>query len=504
MPRRPRNINQTLARTIIFSGIVLLVVAFLLMRMEIVNSWLSSIINTLRPVIIGAVIALVLYMPTCRFEKMFNRLFKGRKIPSTILSVVCSYLLLAIILVLLCWIIIPQFVTSLTDFSDKFTVYYINFQKFLQGKNGQQIYNIIQDFGINFAQIKTLVSQIADTISGYVPTILEKLGTWTSGIINVVIDIFIGLVFSFYILAGRKKLKSQIKRILKRFLSDRNYKRIDHYGNLTFDVFSNFISGQLSDAVILGLLCFIAMSIFHFHYAVMISTIIGITNIIPIVGPIVGTIPCAFILLLVDPSQVIWFVIMVIVIQQIDSNFIYPRVVGGSIGLPAMWVLFAVTVGGGLFGMTGLVLGVPMMSVIYAVLKEKTAPEGAPQYNPIQQPEKSVIEQKADELFEKMRDSISTAIADAMDGMKQKWKREEGYTQRAKRSGSEHKDNSDKSNNTENKTAENNNTETESNSTTGNNTDSNYDKVADEIIANENDIIESIIESVSDNVDNIK
>lgn len=503
MPRRPKNINQTLARTIIFSGAVLLVVAFLLMRMEIVNSWISSIIDTLRPVIIGAVIALVLYIPTCRFEKAFNRLFKGRRFPSIILSVVCSYLLLAIILFLLCWIIIPQFVTSLTDFSDKFTVYYINFQKFLQGKNGQQIYNVIQDFGINFAQIKTWVSQIADTISGYVPTILEKLGTWTSGIINVVIDIFIGLVFSFYILAGRKKLKNQIKRIFKRFLSERNYKRVDHYGKLTFDVFSNFIGGQLTDAVVLGLLCFIAMSIFHFHYAVMISTIIGITNIIPIVGPIVGTIPCAFILLLVDPSQVIWFVVMVIVIQQIDSNFIYPRVVGGSIGLPAMWVLFAVTVGGGLFGMIGLILGVPMMSVIYAVLKEKTAPEGSPQYNPIQQPEKSIIEQKFDEIFEKMRDSVSTAVADAMDSMKQKWRREEGYTQRVKRSASEHKNNSDESDNIESETVENNNTEIENNSAT-NNIDSIDNLITDEISASENDIIESIVESVSDNIDNIK
>lgn len=503
MPRRPKNINQTLARTIIFSGAVLLVVAFLLMRMEIVNSWISSIIDTLRPVIIGAVIALVLYIPTCRFEKAFNRLFKGRRFPSIILSVVCSYFLLAIILFLLCWIIIPQFVTSLTDFSDKFTVYYINFQKFLQGKNGQQIYNVIQDFGINFAQIKTWVSQIADTISGYVPTILEKLGTWTSGIINVVIDIFIGLVFSFYILAGRKKLKSQIKRIFKRFLSERNYKRVDHYGKLTFDVFSNFIGGQLTDAVVLGLLCFIAMSIFHFHYAVMISTIIGITNIIPIVGPIVGTIPCAFILLLVDPSQVIWFVVMVIVIQQIDSNFIYPRVVGGSIGLPAMWVLFAVTVGGGLFGMIGLILGVPMMSVIYAVLKEKTAPEGSPQYNPIQQPEKSIIEQKFDEIFEKMRDSVSTAVADAMDSMKQKWRREEGYTQRVKRSASEHKNNSDESDNIESETVENNNTEIENNSAT-NNIDSIDNLITDEISASENDIIESIVESVSDNIDNIK
>ena len=123
------------------------------------------------------------------------------------------------------------------------------------------------------------------------------------------------------------------------------------------------------DACILGLLCFIGMSIFHFQYPVLISVIIGLTNMIPIVGPIVGTVPCALILLLVEPKQAIWFVVFVIVIQQIDSNLIYPRVVGGSVGLPAMWVLFAVIVGGGLFGVLGMVLGVPVMSLIYVILR---------------------------------------------------------------------------------------------------------------------------------------
>ena len=166
------------------------------------------------------------------------------------------------------------------------------------------------------------------------------------------------------------------------------------------------------DACILGLLCFIGMSIFHFQYPVLISVIIGLTNMIPIVGPIVGTVPCALILLLVEPKQAIWFVVFVIVIQQIDSNLIYPRVVGGSVGLPAMWVLFAVIVGGGLFGVLGMVLGVPVMSLIYVILREKTLPEGEIPPSPLQMPEKTAMEQRANEWFGKMRDTVFTTVTD--------------------------------------------------------------------------------------------
>ena len=143
---------------------------------------------------------------------------------------------------------------------------------------------------------------------------------------------------------------------------------------------------------------------------------------IPIVGPIVGTIPGALILLLVEPKQAIWFVVFVIVIQQIDSNLIYPRVVGGSVGLPAMWVLFAVIVGGGLFGVLGMVLGVPVMSLVYVILREKTLPEGEVPPSPLQMPERTAMEQRANEWFGKMRDTVFTTVTDTV---KRNWQHHE-------------------------------------------------------------------------------
>ena len=425
MPKRKRNsINTPFARTIIFSGVILLLVAFLLMRLETVSTWIGTILSTLRPVIIGAVITLVLHTPVRRLEGFFKHITKGKRFPCSAVAVILSYLLLFSVLAGIVCIIVPQFSQSLVDFADQFTIYFINFQKFLQtySTKGQQLYELMQQVGLDFAQLKSWLTDLSVTVSSYIPNLMEKIGTWATSLVSIVVDCFIGLIFSLYMLSGKKRLKAQAKRILQKAFSKENYHRISHYGNITFEIFSNFVGGQLMDACILGLLCFIGMSIFHFQYPVLISVIIGLTNMIPIVGPIVGTVPCALILLLVEPKQAIWFVVFVIVIQQIDSNLIYPRVVGGSVGLPAMWVLFAVIVGGGLFGVLGMVLGVPVMSLIYVILREKTLPEGEVPPSPLQMPERTAMEQRANEWFGKMRDTVFTTVTDTV---KRNWQHHE-------------------------------------------------------------------------------
>ena len=240
--------------------------------------------------------------------------------------------------------------------------------KFLNSDRGEQILKLLQDNDINPAMLRTKLM----SLTTYIPDAVGTLSTWASGLIGGVIDFFIGLIFSVYVLAGRNKLRRQAKLIFRHFLPKKHYEQVAHYGRLTFSTFSNFVSGQLSDAFILGVLIFCVMSIGGLEYPMMIAVIIGITNMIPYVGPWMGTIPCALILLMVKPSHAIAFVIIVIIVQQIDSNLIYPRVVGTSVGLPAIWVLFAITVGGGLFNVLGMIVGVPIMSIIYTVIREKT------------------------------------------------------------------------------------------------------------------------------------
>ncbi len=362
-------VNKQWAATIIFSGVILLLVAFLFIRHEIFSDIVSYILDVLRPIIIGLIIAFLLYRPTCQIEKFLNKLKKKiPAFPSDGISVLLSYLLLLLLLVMIIWIIIPQFVTSIKDFGDNVMLYYNNLMRFLNSEKGEQIFRFLSENGFDPVSLRTRLM----SLTTYIPDAVSTISTWATGLIGGVIDFFIGLIFSVYVLAGRKKLRNQGKRILHHFLPLRHYNRVTHYGHLTFSTFSNFISGQIADAFILGILIFCVMSIGGLEYPMMIAVILGITNMIPYVGPWLGTVPCALILFMVNPSHAIAFVIIVIIAQQVDSNLIYPRVVGSSIGLPAIWVLFAITVGGGLFGVLGMIAGVPIMSIIYTVVREKT------------------------------------------------------------------------------------------------------------------------------------
>lgn len=372
-------VNKQWAATIIFSGVVLLLVGFLFIKHEIFTGLLSYVFDVLRPITIGLVIAFILYRPTCQIDKLFQRVRKKfPRFPTGAMAVFCSYFLMLALLCVIIWIIVPQFITSIRDFGDNIMLYYNNVMKFLNSSRGEQILKFLEDNDINPAMLRTKLM----SLTTYIPDAVGTLSTWASGLIGRRDRLFSsGLIFSVYVLAARNKLRSQGRQILRHFLPEKHYHRLSHYGRLTFSTFSNFISGQLSDAFILGVLIFCVMSIGGLEYPMMIAVIIGITNMIPYVGPWMGTIPCALILLMVNPGHAIAFVIIVIIAQQIDSNLIYPRVVGTSVGLPAIWVLFAITVGGGLFGVLGMIVGVPVMSIIYTVMREKTA-SGTP--NPAQ------------------------------------------------------------------------------------------------------------------------
>ncbi|MBQ8687799.1 MAG: AI-2E family transporter [Ruminococcus sp.] len=383
MPKKSNHhINKTLSSTLIFSGAVLIVLAFVLMRVESIFGWVGDLLTILRPMLIGIALTFVLYKPNILINAYLEKLTKGKRFPCNGVAVLLTYLLFFGILTGIIGIIVPSFRSSIEEFTTKFSIYMANIQRglenilnILQGTDGN---GLLSMFNLNTDDIMKQVTNAASSIPEYIPEAMESVGEWASGLTGVLTDIVFGIAFSVYILAGRDRLKRQIKRIIKTFCSDATYSHMSHYSKLVFSTFSSFVSGQLMEALILGVLCFIGMTILGFPYAVMISVIIGVTNIIPIIGPIIGTIPGAIIYLMIDPWRAIWFVIFVIVMQQIDSNLIYPRVVGNSVGLPAIWILFAVTVGGGLFGVMGMIVGVPVMSLIYTILREKTSAAAEP------------------------------------------------------------------------------------------------------------------------------
>ena len=171
-------------------------------------------------------------------------------------------------------------------------------------------------------------------------------------------------------LLNKEDLQLGMKKVLYSFIRKSFADRVIRLGKISNEVFSSYIGGQFIEAIIIGVLCFIGMIILRMPYSLLISVLIAVTALIPIFGAFIGTIPSAFIILIIDPMKAIWFIIFIIVLQQVEGNLIYPKVVGGSIGLPPIWVMLAMIIGGNAFGFIGILLGIPIFSVVYKVFKE--------------------------------------------------------------------------------------------------------------------------------------
>lgn len=386
--------NNRLAKTIVISGSILIIVAFVILRYEGFFGMVSTILRVFRPVIIGCIIAFTLNRPLNFFHIQYRRLFakvkysfrrkrhtKKHELASGkapfIAACVTTYLITFAFLAAVICFVIPQLADSVTLFKNNVNGYIDNLKSFIDSNK----YRFDSIFGqnLNVSEITdNFISNVKDEIinlTHYIPDVLETTLDITSGIIGVIIDIILGVVFSIYILLDKKNLKKNAKLITQLIIKERHYAKFEKIMGIAYDTFSKFISGQLFDALLLAILCFVGMTLCGFDYAILISIIIGMTNMIPVAGPIIGTIPGAAILLLVNPIDAVWFVVFVVVIQQIDSNLIYPRVVGNSVGLPSLWVLFAITIGGGFAGVMGMVLGVPILSIVYALISEKISEE---------------------------------------------------------------------------------------------------------------------------------
>ena len=210
------------------------------------------------------------------------------------------------------------------------------------------------------------VQALWTTLKKIVPDILTSTITAISSLGNFVL----GFIVCLYILIDKQKIALNIKRLSLALFSNKQYQKGRTIMHLALDKFSKFFSGKIYDSIIIGILCFIAMLFINKEYAVLIAVIVGITNIIPFFGPFIGAVPCALLLLIVEPIDCLIFVIMIVILQQIDGNIIGPAILGDSVGLSSLWIMFAILVGGAYFGFFGMLLGVPVVAVIYYVIKE--------------------------------------------------------------------------------------------------------------------------------------
>lgn len=341
---------------------------------------LSNVIETIRfllrivsPFLFGICIAFVLNIPLRFFEeKVFKRLnnksgAKWKKVRRPLCVCIVLFLFIGVIAALVAFIL-PQLVQSIQMLGENMSDYVDSFEKWANGFLGQ--------FGISADLMDTLQGlyiRFSDELVNFATESLPKVVSTATSITSVVVNLLLGVIMAVYMLLTKESLLRTAKSIAYAYLPKKNADWLSHIYHLVCIRFHGFVAGQLTEAFLLGVLCYICMGLFQMPYALLISIIIGITNIIPIIGPIIGTVPGALIMLMINPMSAVWFVLFIIILQQIEANFIYPKVVGDSIGLPGLWVLFAVLVGGGLFGLPGVLLGVPAFAVIYTLVRESVS-----------------------------------------------------------------------------------------------------------------------------------
>lgn len=332
----------------------------------------KTVLGLFSSFIAGICIAFVLNVLVVFFEsKVFTKLkFLGNPKAKKFIrpaSVLLTLVVFFGIVSALVAFIIPQFVQSAAVLASNIPSYIKSLEEFAN--------EILSNLGISTSineAIVDMLSKISDYILTFISTAAPKILTATINITSGILNAFIGFIFAIYMLASKEKILLNFKKLVYAYMPLKAADYTKDVYRLVKGRFAGFVTGQLTEAVIVGVLCFIGMSIFKMEYALLISVIIGVTNMIPVVGPIIGAVPGGLIMLMVDPMKALWFVIFVIVLQQLESNLIYPKVVGDSIGLPGIWVLFSIIVGGNLFNFMGVLLGVPVFAVIYTLLGKHT------------------------------------------------------------------------------------------------------------------------------------
>lgn len=326
--------------------------------------------NVAFPLILGVAVAYVINIIMVRVERIYFSKSKNRFIAASRrgVSIVVSLLLVAGIFSLVARLVLPELGKAFAVIGRNVPIFLEEAAVWLEKNNAMDTAAVLKDVDWNSIMDK-VVGVAKSGLTSFVNSTLTAVGA----VVGSVVNFFIGLIFGIYILSGKEKLHSQVSRMMHAYLKEGTVARIRYIYRTANETFSSFIIGQCTEAVILGTLCTIGMLVLRFPYAPMIGAFIGATALIPIVGAYLGAAVGAFMILTVDPLKALLFLLFIVVLQQLEGNLIYPRVVGSSIGLPGIWVLAAVTVGGGLGGIGGMLLGVPVAATAYKLIRNDVA-----------------------------------------------------------------------------------------------------------------------------------
>lgn len=362
------------------------VVYLLIINLDDIFSGFMFMLSVLKPVIYGAIIAYLLNPLTKIYYRLLLKGYEKKgKSPSdkTVrimesMTIVFALLTGVLIIAILCWLVIPQLITTVISLIETVPSQANDYYNYITDKiqSNKYIASRMQDTALQATKYMDnimnndlfpwLKSELLPNLNIYA----KQFANGVMSFINVLYNLFIGIIVAIYLLKGKRVFAAQAKKITYGVCRKKTADTIIHYVRISNNMFSGFISGKIVDSTIIGIICFVLMTIFRMPYALLVSVIVGVTNVIPVFGPYIGAIPSALLILLVSPVQALYFIILVAILQQVDGNIIGPAILGESTGLSAFWVLFSILFFGGFWGIVGMLVGCPLFAVIYTIAKD--------------------------------------------------------------------------------------------------------------------------------------
>ena len=352
--------------------IVCITVAVLIVtRFDKIISWADNLFNIAFPLIIGCFMAYIINIVMKALEKNWFPEETGRRM-ARMKRPICLFASIFIIvgaLILIVWIVLPELINASSVIGKEIPIYFEKIQKWIL-KNEELFPYIGDEIAKMEVNWRDLFNKLITYATSGITSMLNSAVSILMQIVGSVVNMAIALIFAIYILLNKEKLQHQARTLEEAYVKPSISKWINKVLDAAHECFTSFITGQCVEAVILGILCTVGMLILRFPYAPMVGTFVGATALIPMVGAYLGAFVGAFIIFTDSPVKALAFIVFIIILQQLEGNIIYPKVVGSSIGLPGMWVLAAVTIGGGLAGIPGMLIGVPMAATIYRLISQ--------------------------------------------------------------------------------------------------------------------------------------
>ena len=335
-------------------------------NLSLLGNIIKTIYNVLIPFLLGGAIAFILNIPATKIENyLLKHNNKKNKGLIRVISIVCSLSIFLIVILFIAFLLIPELINNIELLLNNIPGLINDIQTF--------IINLLDKYPEIQIEIKAMFNEsgnISNIISNILNYIINGAVGFISSLVSSFVTIFTAIIFSIYMLSQKEYLAKGTKKIMYAMMSKENATKLTNIGTLANKTFSKFISGQCVEAIILGLIIFFASVIFRFPYALIIAVLTAITALIPIFGALIAMVVGALLIAITSPIQALIFILVFLIIQQIEGNFIYPKVVGKSVGLSPMWTLLAITVGGNLFGILGMLIGLPLASIAYALVKD--------------------------------------------------------------------------------------------------------------------------------------